>query len=255
MVGREGAAVVAILRDAAEAVHDAVSALADLGSPGSRPGQTDADEVADAAAIRVLLAAGLGVVSEESGVLRTGHEVTVVLDPVDGSINAARGLDLYATSLCAIDADGPLAAVVRNLATGTTYEALRGEGATRGWAAIGPSRCRSLDEAVVALSGHPVCRPGASSRSLGVASLALCGVADGTFDAFIDFDDDHHHLWDLAGGMFVCAEAGVALADVRGRPLWPASLTERRSILAAARAELLDGCRRFVDENGSATAS
>ena len=34
--------------------------------------------------------------------------VCVVLDPVDGSTNASRGLPCWATSLCALDADGPL---------------------------------------------------------------------------------------------------------------------------------------------------
>ena len=58
-----------------------------------RPGQYRLDLVADSAVLPVLHAAGLRVLSEESG--WTGPEdaqVTVVLDPVDGSTNCARGM-------------------------------------------------------------------------------------------------------------------------------------------------------------------
>ena len=44
------------------------------------------------------------VLSEESG--RTGvddSDVVVVVDPLDGSTNAARGIPWFATSLCAVD--------------------------------------------------------------------------------------------------------------------------------------------------------
>ena len=49
------------------------------------------------------------IVSEESGVDGAlDAPITVVLDPVDGSTNCARGIPYWAISLCAVDADGPL---------------------------------------------------------------------------------------------------------------------------------------------------
>ncbi len=71
------------------------------------------------------------MLSEESGRHHADRPVTVVLDPLDGSSNAARGLPWYATSLCAVDAEGPLAAVVVNQVSGARYEAVRGGGARR----------------------------------------------------------------------------------------------------------------------------
>ena len=50
---------------------------------------------------------------------RAGAPITVVLDPVDGSTNCSRGISYWATSICALDADGPLAALVVNQATGS----------------------------------------------------------------------------------------------------------------------------------------
>ena len=78
------------MHDAATAVRTALDGLTDWGTAGTRPGQYKSDLAADEAAIAVLDAAGLGVMSEESGVHHGDREVVVVLDPVDGSTNASR---------------------------------------------------------------------------------------------------------------------------------------------------------------------
>src|SRR5207248_2509612 len=80
-----------------------------------------------------------GVLSEESGRHHADRAVTVVVDPLDGSTNASRGIPWFATSLCAVDDEGPLAALVVNLVDGTTYRAERGQGATVDGRVIAPS--------------------------------------------------------------------------------------------------------------------
>src|SRR5438874_5395924 len=83
-----------------------------------RRGQYALDLVADEAALAVLHRAPVAVLSEESAWSgRAGAGITVVLDPVDGSTNCSRGVPYWSTSLCAVDADGPLAAFVVNHAT------------------------------------------------------------------------------------------------------------------------------------------
>ena len=114
----DGEAVLDLLDAAAAAIATAVDALDDRGLAGTKPWQYRTDLAADAAAAEVLDGAGVGVLSEESGLRNADAEVVVVLDPVDGSTNAARGVPWFATSLCAVDAVGPLAALVVNLATG-----------------------------------------------------------------------------------------------------------------------------------------
>ena len=90
--------------------------------------------MADAAALGVLGRAPVAVLSEESGWSGTpGAELTVVLDPVDGSTNASRQIPYWATSLCVLDGDGPLVALVINQATGVTTTAVRTYDAPR-WA-------------------------------------------------------------------------------------------------------------------------
>ena len=135
-----------------------MSQLDDWSLAGTRAGQYRSDLAADAAALEVLEPAGVGVLSEESGRHRPDAEVVVVLDPVDGSTNAAHGIPWYATSLCAVDGDGARAALVVNLASGDRFEAVRGGGARRNGASIVPaeaarvgrrrsSRCRAIPAA------------------------------------------------------------------------------------------------------------
>src|SRR6516162_8294099 len=99
--------VLGALHDAATAVRSALDRLADWGPAGAADHQYTHDLVADGAAVPVLRRAGFGVVSEESGVHDPGAAIVVVLDPVDGSTNASRGLPWWNTSLCALDRDGP----------------------------------------------------------------------------------------------------------------------------------------------------
>ncbi|HRW36905.1 MAG: hypothetical protein KDB04_00215 [Acidimicrobiales bacterium] len=212
--------VLAVLHEAAAAIADALAATPDWGEAGTRAGQHHSDLATDAAAVAVLDAAGLGVLSEESGRRGEDRAVTVVLDPLDGSTNASRRLSWWATSLCALDAGGPTAALVVDLRHGTRYEALRGGGARRDGEAIAASGCTQLDRAIVGLNGVPAGHGGwAQYRALGACALDLCAVADGTLDGYLDATTDELGPWDYLGGALVATEAGATVADALGRDL------------------------------------
>ena len=121
--------LLAICHRVADVVPGALEEVEDLTASGTRPGQYALDLAADRVVLDVLEEAGLGVLSEESGLHRPDSEFIAVVDPVDGSTNASRGIPWYATSVCVLDPVGPRAAVVANLATGTRYYAVRGGGA------------------------------------------------------------------------------------------------------------------------------
>ena len=234
--------IVAILEQAATAVREAVGNLSTKQSRvrTDRPGQYELDRVADAVALGVLLGADFRVVSEESGI--GGNDdapITVVLDPVDASTNCARGLSYWATSLCALDSEGPLVALVANQASGTTYRAVRGGGAFRDGEPLTPSPCRRVEDAVVALSGMPArLLMWKQFRALGCASLALCDVAAGGLDGYVD-GGSWHAPWDYLGGYLVCFEAGAQVIDQQDRPLVLDDPSVRRQIIAAGTPELL----------------
>ena len=228
-----------VLGKAADAVSEALAGQEDWGLTGRREGEYRHDVVADAAALRVLEASGLGVFSEESGLHDGGREVLVVVDPVDGSTNASRGLPWWGVSLCALDACGPAAAVVANLSTGERFEAARGEGARRNGQAISPTVAKRIAGSVLAFNGYPAAHLGwAQYRSLGAAALDLCAVAWGALDGFVDCSADGLAPWDYLGGMLVCREAGAVVAEVYGRELDLRGPGERRSLVAAATEEL-----------------
>jgi fructose-1,6-bisphosphatase/inositol monophosphatase family enzyme len=245
-------ALLGVLADAADAIAAALDATADWGEAGTRPGQHHSDLAADAAAVAVLDAAGLGVLSEESGRQGADRPITVVLDPLDGSTNASRRMSWWATSLCAVDADGPLAALVVDLRHGTRYEAVRGEGARRDGVAIAASGCSTLGEAIVGLNGVPAGHGGwAQFRAFGAAALDLCAVADGTLDGYLDATTDELGCWDYLGGLLVCREAGAILLEAAGRDLVALDHGARRIPVAGATPELAAALADLHPRHGS----
>ena len=236
----DGRSVLRLLHQTVDAIQVALHDLDDWGLAGTRAGQYRSDLVADEAAMAVLGPAGVGVLSEESGLHGADTPVLVVVDPVDGSTNASRGIPWYAASLCALDADGAMAAVVGNLATGTRYEAVRGQGARCDGHTLTPSSCTELSKAVIGLSGYPEAHLGwRQFRALGAAALDLCAVASGLLDGYLDAHENAHGPWDYLGGMLVCREAGGLVADLHGRDLVARAHDDRRTPVAAGTPELL----------------
>jgi myo-inositol-1(or 4)-monophosphatase len=229
--------------DVCRSVRTALNGLTDwslLGSEGAHAGQYRHDVVADEVALGILDAAGVGVLSEESGLRRADASVVVVIDPIDGSTNASHQLPWYATSLCAVDADGPRVAMVVNQASGVRYTAVRGGGAFRDGQPIHASTTESFRKSIVAVSGLPPRWLGWKQfRALGAAALDLCAVADGTLDAFIDCSRNALGVWDYAGAYLVCREAGAVIADSLGRDLIVLDPEARRTPVGAATPALL----------------
>ncbi len=230
--------LLSLFREVSGCVANALAELEDWGLAGTRPGQHHSDIVADEVASEMLLRVGLGVCSEESGLQGEDRPIIVVLDPLDGSTNAAQGISWYATSFCAVDASGALAALVTNLASGESYSAIRGGGAFRDRLPIQPSSVSSLSQAIIGLSGYPSRHLGwRQFRAYGAAALDLCAVADGRLDGFVDCHS--HGPWDYLGGMLICREAGAQVVDADGRELTTVDPKTSRTLLAASGNRLL----------------
>ncbi len=235
--------MLAVLDEAAVAIREVLGRLGDWGLAGTpKESQYFSDLAADDIALPIFERSGMGVLSEESGLTQGERPILVVLDPVDGSTNAARGIPWFATSMCALDADGPLAALVVNLATGTRFSAVRGAGAFMNGRRLAPRPTTSLNRAIVALSGYPSRHLGwRQYRALGASALDLCAVAAGMLDAFIDCTGvAAHGPWDYLGGSLICAEAGAIVVDAWDRELVVREHDARRSPVAACTKELLD---------------
>ena len=239
-------ALLALCRQTAGAVQQALERSGRWGLVDGSASQHHSDLAADVAALGVLRDAGVGVLSEESGVEGLDRPFVAVLDPLDGSTNAAHGLPWYACSICIVDAEGPRVALVRNLASGSEFAAVRGGGA---WVeqgagsrrALAPSGCAGLSDALVGLAGMPPRHLGwRQFRSYGAAALDLCAVAGGVLDAWVDCSHSRHGVWDYLAGWLVCREAGAVVQDVDGEELVHLDWSARRRPIAAATIELVD---------------
>jgi fructose-1,6-bisphosphatase/inositol monophosphatase family enzyme len=228
------------------ATADAVAAaLADhdewrLADDRAHPGQYTHDQIADVAALHVLTAAGLTVLSEESGHHDGRHAVTVVMDPVDGSTNAARGLPWWATSLCAVDELGAWVALVVDQAGGSRWSAVRGQGARRDGVPFTRPATPALADSIIGFDALPPTHFGWwQFRALGALALDLCAVADGRLDGYVPCVPAGVPEWDYLAASLICREAGASIEDVHGRDLVALDHGARRIPVAAGDDALL----------------
>ncbi len=185
-------------------------AKADRAGTGSKNAKGDDvkrfDLVANDAALALLeeLQVSLVVDSEECGRQEIGHGTQrqrLILDPVDGSDNWARGLPLSALSCAVLPIDAPLhpdwveAALVGPLKQETPLIALKGSGAWRGSERLKASQVRSINGAMISVElNHHSPSPGLARltatargvRCYGCASRAISLVAAGAIDAHVD---------------------------------------------------------------------
>ncbi len=240
-------ALIEMFGDVCEAITRAVNPIkgVDRRARTARPGQYAIDIVADEAALGILGGREFTVVSEESGVSGPRDApLTVVIDPIDGSSNAARDIPYWATSLCALDRDGPFVAMVVNHATCTVNTAVRGQGAYRDEVKLAASDVTRTEAAFVGISTFPNrMLQWKQFRALGSCALALCDVAAGVLDGYFD-GGSVHAPWDYLGGYLVCLEAGALVVDLQDRPLDIGDPNARRHLVAAGTQPLLDALRK-----------
>jgi len=253
--------------DILSALHQSVrKAVLDAGREaiGTRNAKGDDvkrfDLVANDAALAVFREIQLPVVvdSEESEPLKTGSSTPrhrLVLDPVDGSDNWARGLPLSAFSCAVLPVDAPLhpdwveAALVGQIEEEITLIAIKGSGAWCGKERLRTSGACNLAGAMISVElNHHSPSPGLARlmaaargvRCYGCASRAISLVAEGATDAHVDVRGRLTAESYLAAARLVI-EAGGWVVGLDGAPLAaPESLTDRVSLVAASSRELCD---------------
>src|SRR3954451_24416855 len=216
------------------------------------------DRAAEDAIFRELEALDLPmtVISEERGHvdLNGGGETRVVVDPIDGSRNAKRGIPAYSVSIAI--ADGPTIgdvtfAFVHDLAIGEDWHAAPGQGAYLNGERLDPLPAHSdleilaleiIHPELVVKSADAIAATGAQRlRALGSFALALCWVAAGRYDGLATLSSARSV--DFAAGQLIVAEAGgvVAIADAGGElATTPLDLATRTRVMAATNPAMLE---------------
>lgn len=225
----------------ADAIGDGLEGLQHWGLVDGSDQQYGHDVMADEIALDRLLSAGLGVVSEETGVHGSDRSIIAVVDPIDGSTNASHGLPYFNTSIAAVDDDGLLVGVVKNQVTGRLFTAIRGQGAQCDGAPAAVSGVDHLSDAIVLFNDLPPGRLGwRQFRVLGASALDLCQVARGGMDAFVDASAAGNSPWDYLAGTLICREAGGTVVDLAGGDLLTTDHGAKRYPIAAATPQLAD---------------
>jgi myo-inositol-1(or 4)-monophosphatase len=167
---------------------------------------------------------GFTAISEERGEIDYGDPgVRVIIDPIDGSLNAKRGIPHHALSIAV--AEGPTMAdvvfgFVHDFGPSEEWWARRGEGARLDGMLLDPSLeerrgrdgrlevlgIESADPRWVAKSIEPLTATAYRLRALGTIAASLCQVAAARFDGMVSLR--RARGVDSAAGQLIVREAG-----------------------------------------------
>jgi myo-inositol-1(or 4)-monophosphatase len=247
------------------AVEDVRGVLSDLPQRSDREPVVgsgmggDETTAIDAAAERVILARfegldGLTIVSEEVGVIGDGP-THVVIDPIDGSLNAKRGIGFFALSIAV--ASGPAMGdvdfgFVHDFGTEEEWTATRGEGARLDGRLLESQLPKEQIEilafeatrtASVAENAAAVVDLAYRLRIMGSLALSLCHLAAGRIDAVCSLKPAR--AVDIAAAQLLVLERGLAIELPDAAPFAAAPLdVEGRSRVVAAGTPKV--CRRLA---------
>jgi myo-inositol-1(or 4)-monophosphatase len=213
----------------------------------------------DAAAERAILARfdgldGLTIVSEEVGVIGDGATY-VVIDPIDGSLNAKRGIGFFALSIAV--ASGPTMGdvdfgFVHDFGTEEEWTAIRGEGARLDGRPLQGELPKERIEILAFEATHTVSVAEKAAavvdlayrlRIMGSLALSLCHLAAGRIDAVCSLKPAR--AVDIAAAQLLVLERGLAidLPDAAPFAAAPLDVEGRSRVVAAGTPEV---CRQLA---------
>ena len=162
--------------------------------------------------------------SEERGVIDYGaHDVRVIIDPIDGSLNAKRGIPSYALSIAVADGETMADVVfgfVHDFGPGEEWWAWRGQGAWLDGEQLDPALkerrgrdgrlevlgIESADPRWIQASIDALVDSAYRLRGLGTIAASLCQVAAARFDGMVSLRRSRGV--DAAAGQLIVREAG-----------------------------------------------
>lgn len=180
------------------------------------------------------------LISEEMGEKYIGNkkkaiesQKVLIVDPVDGSNNAVRGIPYCSLSIAYAEGktvENIEKAVVLDLSTKDIYWAEKGKGAFLNEKQIHVSNLDLSDNCFIEFNFpkeraftyieelKPIFERFHRIRILGSSALTLCQVAKGSMEAFINLQESNR-LVDVAAGLLILKEANGHLFSLDGREI------------------------------------
>jgi myo-inositol-1(or 4)-monophosphatase len=170
------------------------------------------------------------IIGEECGRIE-GREGYVIMDAIDGTTNAVRGIPFYCCSI-AYATDFKLSTVtdaaIIDLARGDLYYASRGKGAFLNGKKIAAKKSSPPDPTIgINVSGvkpsvverlAPIIADADHTRQFGANALEMCFLARGLLDAYVDLRGKIRPT-DIAAGYLIAKEAGARVYSDGGSDL------------------------------------
>jgi myo-inositol-1(or 4)-monophosphatase len=256
----------AVCRAAAEDVRGVLSALPtrDDREPVTGTGEggdetTAIDQAAEDAIVARFRDLDVTIISEEAGELGNG-ETIVVIDPIDGSLNAKRGIPFFALSVAVASGrtmDDVFFGYVLDFGNGEEWTARKGEGALLNGEPLGAERPKdeieilSFEATLTSLvSEHAADVVGLAHRLriMGSLAITLCHLAAGRVDAVCSLKAARSV--DIAAAQLLVRELGLCIDLPEAGPFGeaPLDLEGRSRVVAAGTPEL---CRKLATALGA----
>jgi myo-inositol-1(or 4)-monophosphatase len=225
---------------------------------------TAIDKAAEEAILDRIRESSGAILSEEIGALGGDALPLVVVDPIDGSLNAKRGIPFFSLSIAVAEGetmDDVVFGFVHDFGSREEWTARRGEGAWLNGDALGGVRPKDEVEilsfeatrtSLVARDAPKVADLAHRLRIMGSLALSLCHLAAGRVDAVCSLKPARSV--DIAAAQLLCREVGlpVDLFDVE-KPFGaaPLDLEQRSRVVAAGSVET---CLRLSEALSQADA-
>jgi len=170
-----------------------------------------------------------GIVAEESGKQNLTSDYTWIIDPLDGTHNFMRNIDIFGVSIGIVYKNEFVCGVIYMPKDKHMYVGQKGNGAYRNDKKISVSSNSNLKDCSISFDSSIRYSPDNMLRTLGAlakevfnvrmfgsSARVLSYIADGTLDFAVEF---HDRPWDFAGGVSIIEEAGGKLTTLGGDKL------------------------------------
>ncbi len=172
-----------------------------------------------------------------------------VVDPIDGTVNMARGLSLFGVQCALLENGEPVVSAMYFPYSGETYYAVKGEGAYRNGEQIHVVK-KPLNACVLSFGDYShrnekfakqqyeligkIYSRIAKIRMFGSASIDFSLVARGASDGYIMYT---RNAWDIFPGLLLAKEAGAIICASDGTPY---DYQKGKGVMALANEDLLN---------------
>ncbi|MFN8284470.1 MAG: inositol monophosphatase family protein [Chitinophagales bacterium] len=170
--------------------------------------------------------------TEENTIEQAAGEWQWIIDPLDGTTNFIHSIPVFGISVALKHNDEIVVGVVYEVNKNECFHAVKDNGAFVNGNKIAVTQTAQLADTLIA-TGFPyydfdrtenylntfrtLIKSTRGVRRLGAASIDLCYVACGRFDAFFEYS---LAPWDVAAGALIVKEAGGKVTDFSGNNNW-----------------------------------